>query len=125
MIAFIDTSIFIDVLRGRRSSLEFLENIRRAGQLHSSEVVRAEILIGMRPDETSATERLFQAVTWHEVDEPVSRIAGEMGRIWKRSHSHIETADLLIAASSVHLDAQLFTRNIKHFPMFDGLFIPY
>ena len=125
MIAFIDTSIFIDVLRGRRSSLEFLENIRRAGQLHSSEVVRAEILIGMRPDETSATERLFQAVTWHEVDETVSRIAGEMGRIWKRSHSHIETADLLIAASSVRLDAQLFTRNIRHFPMFDGLSIPY
>jgi predicted nucleic acid-binding protein len=59
------------------------------------------------------------------VDEIVARRAGELGRRWRGSHSGIGVADLAIAATAEELDAALATRNVKHFPMFDGLRAPY
>ena len=34
-------------------------------------------------------------------------------------------ADLAIAATVIAFDARLMTRNVKHFPMFEGLSAPY
>lgn len=45
---------------------------------------------------------MFRAFVWHPLDET-----------------------LAIAATAIALDARVFTRNVKHFPMFDGLSTPY
>jgi predicted nucleic acid-binding protein len=68
---------------------------------------------------------LFASVEWIPVNESVARRAGELGRRWRRSHSGIGIADLAIAATAEEIGAELATRNLKHFPMFENLRAPY
>lgn len=69
--------------------------------------------------------RLFALIEWVPVTEPIAQRAGELGRKWRRSHPGIGVADLAIAATAERLDATLATRNLKHFPMFRDLRVPY
>jgi predicted nucleic acid-binding protein len=113
------------VLRGREAARDLLASLRRQGPLHASEITRAEVLGGARPREIEATRVLLSTLTWHSVDRAVSERAAELARSWRASHSGIDLADYLIAASALEADAELFTRNVKHFPMFAGLASPY
>lgn len=125
MSALVDTSVLIDVLRGRTAAAAVLRDARAAGPLHASEVTRLEVLAGMRAGEETATHGLLGVLTWHALDEKVAEVAGELGRRWLPGNRGIDSADLAIAATAVALDAQLLTRNVKHFPMFSGLSAPY
>ncbi|MFT4230201.1 MAG: type II toxin-antitoxin system VapC family toxin [Microbacterium sp.] len=125
MSVLVDTSVLVDVLRGEPAAAELLREARMAGPLHASEVTRLEVLAGMRPREEAATRGLLAVLTWHPLDERVADIAGALGWRWLPSHRGIDSADLAIAATAVVLDARLLTRNVKHFPMFDGLTAPY
>ncbi|WP_158603910.1 PIN domain-containing protein [Cryobacterium tepidiphilum] len=125
MTVVVDTSILIDVLRGEPAAASVLRVARQAGSLHASEVTRLEVLAGMRAREEDATRVLFGAFTWHPVGEELAEIAGELGRHWLPGSRGIDSADLAIAATAIALDAQLLTRNIKHFPMFPDLSAPY
>ncbi|GAA1097327.1 hypothetical protein GCM10009648_40710 [Tsukamurella spumae] len=48
-----------------------------------------------------------------------------LARRYRASHSGIDIADYLIAATATAAGAELWTRNIKHFPMFERLESPY
>jgi predicted nucleic acid-binding protein len=119
----VDTSILIDLLRGRAAARDYLRELDEPPLV--SEVTRVEILRGLRPAERKATERLFDALRWVAVDEAISRRAGELGRQWDRQRPGIALADLVIAASAEHLGASLATTNVRHFPMFAALAPPY
>jgi predicted nucleic acid-binding protein len=121
----VDTSILIDVLRGDAAAAKLLYESRESGPLHASEIVRLEVLAGMRPREATATRALLDAFTWHPLDERIAEIAGELGRQWLPANRGIDSADLAIAATAIALDAQLLTKNVKHFPMFTELRPPY
>jgi hypothetical protein len=125
MTVVVDTSVFIDVLRGDPAAAEVLSRSRKDGRLHASEVVRLEVLAGMRVREEPATRALFDAFTWHPLDEGIAEIAGGLGRQWLPGNRGIDSADLVIAATVIALDARLLTKNVKHFPMFEGLSAPY
>ncbi|CAN5173543.1 type II toxin-antitoxin system VapC family toxin [soil metagenome] len=125
MSALVDTSVLIDVLRGVPAAVDALRDARAVAPLQSSVVVRAEVLAGMRPEEEEATAQLLGALDWHDVTADVAEGAGRMGRRWLRSHSGIDTADLLIAATASRLRLPLMTRNTRHFPMFPDLMPPY
>ena len=122
----IDTSVLIDHFRGRIQATRLMQSaIRDGDELWSSHVVRAEVLVGMRPGEESSTRQLLGEISWVAVDEGVAEAAGALGRRYLRSHPGIDIADLLIAALAQQLDAELKTTNAKHFPMFPGLRAPY
>jgi len=54
----VDTSVIIDVLRGRPEATDALVAARAtAGPLHASEITRAEIIAGMRADGKTISER--------------------------------------------------------------------
>lgn len=125
MTVVVDTPVLIDVLRGHRVATQVLAAQRRQEHVHGSEVVRLEVLAGVRPQEEDATRRLLRAVTWHPLDEAIVEEAGRLGRRWLPSHSDIDTADLVVAATATLLAASLLTVNVRHFPMFDGLAAPY
>jgi predicted nucleic acid-binding protein len=119
----VDTSVLIDLLRGHPAARDYLRALDQLPLV--SEVTRVEILRGVRPAEREATERLFGALRWVEVDEQIARRAGELGRRWDRHRPGIALADLVIAASAEHLGAELATMNVRHFPMFPELPPPY
>ena len=118
-----DTSILIDVLRADPAALDY---VRGATAVPScSEITRIEVARGLRSAERTSAERLFQAIRWIPVDEPIARRAGELGRRWDRHRPGISLADLVIAATAEHVDAELATTNVRHFPMFESLRTPY
>ena len=125
MTALVDTSVLIDYLRGHEGAAELLERERAAAPLHASEITRLEILAGMRPAEEDGTRLLLSTLVWHPVDAEVAEEAGALGRQWLPSHHTIDSADLAIAATVILNRSSLLTRNIRHFPMFADLNLPY
>lgn len=125
MTALVDTSVLIDYLRGHERAGAVLEQERAAAPLHASEITRLEILAGMRVEEEDATRSLLSTLVWHPVDADVAEDAGALGRQWLPSYHKIDGADLAIAATAIRIGSQLLTRNVRHFPMFPGLYAPY
>lgn len=118
----LDTTVLIDLLRGNRSAFTYLHSLEEVPAC--SEVTRVEIMRGVRHRERDATERLMRSLRWIPVDEQIARRAGALGRAWRRSHL-LATPDLIIGATAQEFGAELATSNARHFPMFDGLELPY
>ena len=122
----LDTSVAVDHLRGEPAASDLLGAVIEAGEpLAASEVVRFELLAGVRAKEVEALERFFTAIAWVPVGEEVARAAGELAAGHRRSHSGIDDADYLIAATALLLEAELLTTNVRHFPMLAGLRAAY
>lgn len=118
-----DTSVLIDVLRGDATALGYVRTLKDVPIC--SEVTRVEVGRGLRSGERSGAEQLFRTLRWIPVDEPIARRAGELGRRWDRHRPGIGLADLVIAATAEHVEAELATANVTHFPMFRDLRAPY
>ncbi len=122
----VDTSVLIQVLRRDERALSLLELAIANGEgVAASVLSRVEVLTGMRPAETHATQRLFDSLEWVNVDSALADRAGDLARRYVRSHPGIDPVDYVIAATTEHLGAELWTHNLKHFPMFPGLQAPY
>lgn len=119
----LDTGVLIDHLRASAPATKYLSGLD--DRPVCSEISRIEVVQGLRSAERQAADRLFALIAWVPVSEAVARRAGDLGRQWRRSHPGIGVADLAIAATAEHIDATLATRNLKHFPMFEGLRTPY
>lgn len=118
----LDTSVAIDHLRGSPEAVELLSSLIETEELLlASEVVRFELLAGVRKGEVEALEQFFSALSWVPVGEEVARTAGALAQRHRRSHNGIDDANYLIAATALLLDADLLTTNVRHFPMLPGL----
>jgi predicted nucleic acid-binding protein len=118
----LDTSVAIDHLRGSPPAVDLLTGLLETeGSILASEVVRFELLAGVRAKEIDPLEQFFSAVSWVPVGEEVARTAGSLAQRHRRSHSGIDDADYLIAATAFLLEADLLTTNVRHFPMLTGL----
>lgn len=118
----IDTSVAVDHLRGVEAATALLTGVLESEEeVVASELVRFELLTGVRDRELGGLEAFFGALTWVPVDEAVARQAGLLARRFRGSHSGVDDVDYLIAATAVVLDADLLTTNVRHFPMMEGL----
>jgi predicted nucleic acid-binding protein len=122
----IDTAVAIDHLRGFEPAVELLARLSEEDELlAASELVRFELLAGVRPGEMEALEQFCSALMWLPVDRDVTRAAGSLARRFRGVHSGIDDVDYLVAATAIVCDAELLTTNVRHFPMLDGLRSPY
>jgi len=121
----LDTSVLIDHTRGVSAARDALIHAAQDGDLHSSEMVRVELLVLIRESELAAIASLLDVIVWHPVDRRVAERAGELGRRWLPSHNGIDPADLVIAATAQLIGAEVLTKNVKHFPMFGSIVAPY
>jgi predicted nucleic acid-binding protein len=118
----LDTSVAVDHLRGSQPAVKLLTGVvDDEDTIVASEVVRFELIAGVRDGEIDSLERFFTALSWVAVDENISRTAGLLARRYRKAHSGIDAADYLIAATAIVLDAELLTTNVRHFPMLEGL----
>jgi hypothetical protein len=125
MSVLVDTSVIVDYLRGHQGAERALEVARFGAPLHACEMTRLEVLAGTRTHEEGSTRALLSIFIWHPVDTLIAERAGELGRKWLPSHRSIDSADLAIAATVIVTGCELFTCNLKHFPMFTDLKKPY
>lgn len=122
----LDTSVAVDHLRGFPPAVELLRRlIESEEEVAASELVRFELVAGVRDEAREELEEFFTILSWLPVTAPIARRGGELARKFRASHSGIDTADYLIAATVQLLDAELLTRNVSHFPMLKGLQAPY
>ena len=118
----VDTTVAVDHLRGERAAADLLRSLIDQDEVvAASEVVRFELLAGVRDDELDALEQFFSALSWIPADEQVARTAGSLARKHRNAYSGIDDADYLIAATTLLLDAELLTTNVRHFPMLADL----
>jgi predicted nucleic acid-binding protein len=121
-----DTSVLIDHLRRRDSAPHAIDAAFGRGEdILASVMSKVEIITGMRTHERRATRSLFDLIRWVPLDDATAELAGEYGRLYRRSHAGIEPPDYVIAATVTRLGGELWTRNVKHFPMFPDLEAPY
>lgn len=121
----VDTSVFVDCLRGDDAAVDALDGALATGEVAASVLTRVELLAGMRSAERTSVRRLVDRFRWIAVDDEVAEQAGSLARSYRRSHPGVDVVDYVIAATSQLHAADLWTRNLKHFPMFEGLRSPY
>ncbi len=118
----IDTTIAVDHLRGAAAAVDLLTTLIDTGDdLMASELIRFELLAGIRDMELDAFDEFCSALRWVEVSEDVARVGGQLARRYQKSHNGIGAVDYLIAATAIVIDADLLTTNVRHFPMFTKL----
>jgi predicted nucleic acid-binding protein len=122
----LDTTVAVDHLRGLAPAVDLLNRlIREEETVAASEVVRFELLAGVRDPELEGLEQFLSVLSWVPVDEAVTRTAGLLARKHRKSYSGIDDVDYLIAATALVVDADLLTTNVRHFPMLVGLLPAY
>ena len=118
MTVLVDSDILIEVSRGRdqHTVSRWIELSNSDAAVLYSPISVAELWAGARPNEYEALNNLFDALTCASISGDTGHDAGVYLRKYRRSHG-VELADALIAACAVANNAQLWTRNRKHYPM--------
>lgn len=126
MIFVVDTSVLIDHLRGDERAHARIRGAIESGQTPVASVLtKTEVIAGMRPSEELATRALLGALQWVDVDDRMAERAGMLANQYLQSHPDIDVVDYVIAATTELLGGELWTLNVRHFPMFPGLNPPY
>ena len=118
MSVLIDSDVLIEVSRARND--EILAAWRRLANsdqvLLCSPVTVAELWHGAKPAEYNTLNALFSTLLCPPIDHETGRVAGDFLRTYRKSHG-VELGDALIASGAQLHDAELWTRNRKHYPM--------
>lgn len=122
----VDTSILVDHLRGVTDARDAMRTaVKGKDTLTVSVLTKVELLAGMRTRERASVRQLLERMTWAGVTDEIAEEAGALARRYRRSHPGVGVVDFVIAATTRSLDANLWTRNVRHFPMITGLRPPY
>ena len=117
MALLLDTTVLIDVLRGRRAK----DRIRTLRRTEPPPFVCAvnveEIWRGCRPEEEPTFRRLLTGLRIAALGREQGELAGRWRRDFAATGSTLSQADCLIAAAAVGVGARLATGNPKAFPM--------
>lgn len=109
----IDSDILIDYLRGFENARTFLIHASQEVLVYISVVSVVEIYSGKETKEEAKRERIDRFLDNFEIiwlDPILAKYAGELRRDYQEPF-----ADMIVAATALHYNLQLATRNTKHF----------
>lgn len=120
----VDSDILIEVSRARDMAVlaRWEELIRQEVPLLCSPVTVAELWHGARTEEGAELKALFAAMPCIPIDYEIGQRAGDYMRSYAKSH-HLELGDALIASTASIHTLELWTRNRRHYPMEDVIFL--
>lgn len=122
----VDSDVIIAHLRGYQAATTWLRSARqRTGRLATSAVSVVEIAGGMRSPERKEVTRLLASLHIIPVSERIAWRAAEYMRTHRRAHAGIGLGDYLIAATVDIEGLEFATLNVRHFPMFARLAVPF
>ncbi len=125
---FIDTSIVVDIERGKEETAELLEHLmEKDNSILISAVVASEVFTGtyLRSDYKKATKKakeLFICFQIVPLDMEIAEIIGKLNAYLIANGLPIEYQDVAIAATFVREKGDwLLTENKKHFDIIPGV----
>jgi predicted nucleic acid-binding protein len=114
----LDTTVIIDLLRGRTDARRRLAELRDAGDDPFACAINVEETVrGLTASERDAAQRLFGGLRIAPLTEVEGWRAGEWRRTYASRGRTLAQADCLIAAAAVTIGARLATGNPRDFPM--------
>lgn len=130
----IDTCLIIDLLQGRPEARGWYETLRHGFMV--SRMTWFELFEGvfqqrLTSDDHRAAQRTLlrylTPLTLIEISNPVSQHAGDLYLRRKPAYLTLSPADCLIAATALHQQVPLYSRNVKHMaPLLgEALIVPY
>ncbi len=125
---FIDTSVIVDIERGKEETAGLLESlIEKNNSVLISAVVASEIFTGtyLRTDYKKAAKKAKELFTCFHIvplDMEIAEIIGKLNAYLIANGLPIEYQDVAIAATFVHEKGDwLLTENKKHFTVIPGV----
>ena len=119
----IDTSVWIDVFRGKTPALAALvKTLLEDERAVLCDVVTAEIRVGLRASERRKVVSLLEAVTAIPVTPADWAEAGDLGSSLRSSGRTLPLTDLLIAVLCIRSGFELLTLD-DHFSGIEGLLL--
>ncbi len=120
MSVLIDSDVLSEVSRGRDAAiLTTWARLRDSDTaILCSPVTIAELWHCARAEDHAPLSRLFDAFVCIPADREIGRRAGDFLRQFAKSHG-LDLGDAMIAATASIYNAQLWTRNRRHYPMKD------
>lgn len=118
---YVDTNIFVDLLRGQEESREYLEKYLKSIKI--SVIVKLELIDGLESKrEISKLNKIFDSFSIEvvQVNEKISKKAEDIFTNFRHSHG-VSVNDVLIAATAMVQGKKLATHNTKHFSFIPGL----
>ena len=123
MSVLLDTSIIVDLLRGKPAAVNYVQG--RKERPHLSVVSVAELRAGQRSiNEARRIDAIIASYSLHDVTLEIAERAGGFLKTYRKSH-RLDMADVLVAATATEHGLKLATLNLKPFPMFPHLEAPY
>jgi predicted nucleic acid-binding protein len=114
----LDTTVLIDLLRGRADALRRLAALRAAGDVPYVCAINVEETVrGLRPREENPARALFEGLRATPLGAAEGRCAGEWRREFARRGRTLAQADCLVAAATLSIGGRLATGNPRDFPM--------
>ena len=125
---FIDTSIFVDVLRKKTvgASKRLFDSILKDNDGFTSSITVAELSVGahlsFRSDSIEKTMELLSLISVINLNYKIAFHGGKIYSELIRRGLEIELNDCLIAATGLSVGiTEIVTRNIDHFERIDGI----
>ena len=113
----LDTTILIELFRGRQEAIGFLDKLSQEGAFFICPIVVSEIFSGVRPAELPKVEEFFEAMNFCPINYQTARRAGLYRRDYQSRGITLSISDTLIAAAAIEHSLTLVTKNVRHFPM--------
>lgn len=121
----LDTTVLIDLLRGRPGATTRLRAVREAGdQPHACAINVEEVVRGLREAEVDAARTLVAGLRIVRLGEMEGWRAGEWRRDFAARGFTLNQADCLVAAAAASVGGRIATGNPKDFPM-PGLLVEH
>jgi predicted nucleic acid-binding protein len=114
----LDTTVLIDLLRGRQGALSRLQALRATGDSPYVCAINVEETVrGLRPREHAPTRALFAGLRIVPLEDTEGWQAGEWRRHFASRGRTLAQADCLVAAAALAIGGRLATGNPRDFPM--------
>ena len=125
MTVLVDSDILIEVSRGRDQKIvsQWIALSKTDTLVLYSPISVAELWAGAHPSEHTMLNNLFRNLNCVPISEEIGHSAGVYLNRYRKSHG-VQIADAMIAASASAINADLWTRNRKHYPMKGMSFYP-